>query len=81
MDVKLTLKLDEEIIKKAKLFAAENNTSLSRMIENYLLQITSKNISNTKVTTLVKSLSGIIDADLGENYKKTTTDFLIKKLH
>jgi hypothetical protein len=80
MDVKLTLKLDEEIIKKAKLFAIENNTSLSRLIENYLLQITTESTSNTKITTLVKSLSGIIDADLGENYKKHTTDFLIQKL-
>lgn len=70
MDVKLTFKLDEEIIKKAKLFAAENNASLSRMIENYLLQITSQSTTNAKITTLVKSLSGIIDADLGEDYKK-----------
>jgi hypothetical protein len=80
MDVKLTLKLDEEIIKKAKLFAAENNTSLSRMIENYLLQITSEKTTDTKITTLVKSLSGIIDSHLGEDYKKETTDFLIQKL-
>ena len=75
MDVKLTLKRDEEIIKKAKLFPAENSTSLSRMIENYLLQIKSQNTANSKITTLVKSLSGIIDADLSEDYKKTTTDF------
>ena len=75
MDVKLTLKRDEEIIKKAKLFPAENSTSLSRMIGNYLLQIKSQNTANSKITTLVKSLSGIIDADLSEDYKKTTTDF------
>lgn len=80
MDVKLTLKLDEEIIKKAKLFAAENNTSLSRMIENYLLQITSNSTTETKITTLVKSLSGIIDSELVEDYKKQTTDHLIQKL-
>lgn len=80
MDVKLTLKLDEEIIKKAKLFAAENNTSLSRMIENYLLQITSEKTTDIKISALVKSLSGIIDSDLGENYQKNTTDFLVQKL-
>ncbi|WP_018342928.1 DUF6364 family protein [Cytophaga aurantiaca] len=80
MDVKLTLKLDEEIIKKAKLFAADNNTSLSRMIENYLLQITSESTTETKVTTLVKSLSGIIDSELVGDYKKQTTDHLIQKL-
>jgi len=75
MDVKITLKLDEKIIKKAKLFAAENNNRLSRMIENYSLQITSENTSNTKITALVKSLYGIIDADLGENYKKSQQIF------
>lgn len=80
MDVKLTLKLDEEIIKKAKLFAVENNTSLSRMIENYLLQLTSDATRDTKITTLVKSLSGIIDPDLVGDYKKQTTDHLIRKL-
>lgn len=80
MDVKLTLKLDEDIIKKAKLFAAQNNTSLSRLIENYLLQITSESTSNTKITTLVKSLSGIIDVDITKNDKDATTDFLIQKL-
>lgn len=80
MDVKLTLKLDEDIIKKAKTFAAQNNTSLSRLIENYLLQITSESTSNTKITTLVKSLSGIIDVDITKNDKDATTDFLIQKL-
>lgn len=80
MDVKLTLKLDEDIIKKAKLFAAENNTSLSRMIENYLLQITPEATTETKITTLVKSLSGIIDSKLVGDYKKQTTDHLIQKL-
>jgi len=70
MDVKLTFKLDEETIKKAKLFAAENNASLSRMIGNYLHQIISQSTTNAKIRTLVKSLSGIIDADLGEDYKK-----------
>lgn len=79
MDVKLTLKLDEDIIKKAKVFAQENNTSLSRMIENYLLQITSENASPTKITSLVKSLSGIIDMNISENYQDETTDFLIQK--
>lgn len=80
MDVKLTLKLDEEVIKKAKIFAQENNTSLSRLIENYLLQITSESTSTTKITSLVKSLSGIIDSSIGENYQSETTDLIIQKL-
>jgi len=80
MDVKLTLKLDEDIIKKAKVFALENNTSLSRLIENYLLKITTDNNEPVKITSLVKSLSGIIDSKIGDNYQNETTDFLINKL-
>ena len=41
MDTKLTLKLDADIIEKAKIYAAESNTSLSKLIENYLSAITS----------------------------------------
>jgi hypothetical protein len=80
MDVKLTLKLDEDIIKKAKVFALENNTSLSRLIENYLLKITTDNNEPVKITSLVKSLSGIIDSKIGNNYQNETIDFLINKL-
>ena len=36
MDTKLTLKLDQEIIEKAKQYASEKKLSLSRLIENYL---------------------------------------------
>ena len=36
MDTKLTLKLNQEIIEKAKNYAAEKKLSLSRLIENYL---------------------------------------------
>lgn len=41
MDSKITLSFDEAVIKKAKKYAAENNTSLSRMIEFLLQKVTS----------------------------------------
>jgi predicted HicB family RNase H-like nuclease len=40
MDSKLTLKLNDSVIAKAKQYAKEHNISLSRMIENYLTSIT-----------------------------------------
>ena len=40
MDTKLTLKLDQEVIEKAKRFAQGQQTSLSQLIENYLLNLT-----------------------------------------
>jgi len=65
MDTKLTLKLDQGVIEQAKTFAKEKNTSLSKLIENYLsLLVEQKAIPD--VTPLVKSLSGIVS--LPENF-------------
>ncbi|WP_371068089.1 DUF6364 family protein, partial [Salmonella enterica] len=35
MDTKLTLRLNADIIKHAKTYAKEKNTSLSKLIESY----------------------------------------------
>ncbi len=43
MDTKLTLHFDQEIINKAKAFAAANNISLSRLTEFLYRNITSGN--------------------------------------
>lgn len=79
MDSKLTLKLDHSVIENAKEYAKSNNTSLSKLIENYLHGITTKPKKKSKVTPLVKSLSGIIDLRNGEEYKKNYADFLVEK--
>jgi len=50
MDTKLTLKLDQEIIEKAKRFARHRNTSLSMLIENYLQSLTNQEDSGDKIT-------------------------------
>lgn len=43
METKLTLHFEQEVIEKAKEFAAANNTSLSRLTEFLYRQITSGN--------------------------------------
>lgn len=43
METKLTLHFDQEVIEKAKKFAADNNISLSRLTEYLYRQITSGN--------------------------------------
>ena len=40
MDSKLTLKLNEKVIDRAKKYASNKKLSLSRLIENYLDSIT-----------------------------------------
>jgi len=43
MDTKVTLQFDKEIIEKAKIFASDNNISLSRLTEFLYRDITSEN--------------------------------------
>jgi len=79
MDTKLTLKLDQSVIEKAKEYAKSQRTSLSQIIENYLLTITSEKDSKDNITPLVKSLSGIIDLSNEQDYKKGYAEFLTNK--
>ena len=79
MDTKLTLKLDQEIIAKAKRFAKGHQTSLSQLIENYLLSLTREKDSDINITPLVKSLSGIIDLPAAGDSRKAYRDHLLRK--
>ncbi len=78
MDTKLTLKLNKSIIERAKQYASEKNTSLSKMIENYLLALTNIKEDENKISPLVESLTGVIEAssvDINKDY----ADFLTNK--
>lgn len=84
MDAKLTLKLDKDVIEKAKVYASEHKHSLSLLIENYLKSIVQIEKENTKdpseITSFVKSLAvgkGQIPPDF--DYKKDKVDYLSEK--
>ncbi len=81
MDVRFTLSIDDDIIKKAKEFAKKNNTSLSQLIENYLSEVTTKDTHNNaiEISPLVKSLSGVLDLPQNFNYKKDISKHLQEK--
>lgn len=79
MDTKLTLKLDQDVIEKAKDYAKSKNTSLSALIENYLQKLIEEKKEKGKITPLVKSLSGVIDLPLDYNHNKDYADYLINK--
>jgi hypothetical protein len=80
MDTKLTLKLDQEIIEKAKHYASEKKISLSRIIENYLNSLTSdKENNDIKISPFVKSLSSGIKIPADYDYKKDRADYLEQK--
>lgn len=80
MDTKLTLKLDQEIIEKAKHYASEKKLSLSRLIENYLNSLTSDKTNNDiQISPFVKSLSSGISIPADYDYKKERADYLDQK--
>ncbi len=79
MNTKLTIKLDDEVISRAKKYAENRKTSLSKMIESYLDSVTKSDSKKIKITPLVKSLSGLIHLPENFNYKKERSDYLTKK--
>ncbi len=81
METKLTLRLNDRVIKRAKIYARYHRISLSKMIESYLDSVTSEKESDKKaaITPLVESLSGVIDLPTDYDYKKEYTDYLIEK--
>lgn len=79
MDAKLTIKLDGNVILKAKEYARNRKTSLSKMIEQYLDTVTKPDVVDIGITPLVKSLSGVIKLPADYDYKKDYVEFLTKK--
>lgn len=79
MDTKLTLKLNQPVIERAKEYARSHNTSLSSIIQNHPQKITNAEDEKEPITPLVKSLSGIIDLGKDYDHKKDYSDFLVNK--
>lgn len=82
MDAKLTLKLNTHVIDRAKTYAKQKNTSLSRLIEGYLDHITSSTedaSQSDEITPLVKSLSGVLHLSKAADPKMEYEKHISKK--
>ena len=80
METKLTLRLNDNVIGRAKVYARNHKISLSKMIESYLDSVTKqKEEKKTAITPLVESLSGVIDLPADFDYKKEYRDHLAEK--
>jgi len=83
MGYKLTLNIDDEVVAKAKVYASEQNISLSSIIESFLRAVTSNNTDDDfeeiKISPFVKSLSlkSGISADF--DYKAELGDYYSEK--
>jgi len=80
MTTKLTLTIEKDVISLAKKYAADNNRSLSDLVENYLksLQIT-EHEKPLKLSRKVRKLKGIISVADDFDYKKVLAKELSKK--
>jgi hypothetical protein len=77
MNKKITLHLDESVIASAKIYAAQNNISLSRLVETYLRSLVDP--KNVEITPLVKSLSGVVELPSDFDVRDEYTNYLIEK--
>lgn len=82
MDSKLTLKLDEHIIARAKKYAANKKLSLSRLVEMYLDSLTNDKMDDFEISAFVKSIANgkQIPNDIEEDIlKNDRIDYLDEK--
>lgn len=79
METKLTLRLKKNVIDQAKRYANDHETSLSKLIENYLSAITTESKSVTKISPLVQSLSKVIQLAQDEDTKGKYHEHLKEK--
>jgi hypothetical protein len=79
---KLTLNIEQNVIKDAKIYAKNQKRSVSKLVEEYLSTISSKNNENIEYNSLgpiTKELVGIIKIKENVNYKDILTEALIEK--
>jgi len=80
MNTKLTLKLDQHIIEKAKIYASKNKTSISSIVEAYLQYLTSENKrEDLEISPFVRSLSSGVKIPVDYDHRKDYTDHLIER--
>lgn len=73
MQTKLTLRMEDELIRLAKSVSEKKGKSLSKMVADYFRVLTKKELfDNIELPPNVKSLYGALaDTDIGESvYKK-----------
>ncbi len=80
MNTKLTLKLNQRVIEKAKTYAANKKMSLSRIVEAYLQSLTSEIDSvEFEISPFVKSIATGTEIPTDLDHKKEYSDHLIEK--
>lgn len=75
---KLTLSVDEGVVERAKQYAANNGTSVSRLVEQYLDSV-SRPIDLNSLPPHLRSLVGVVKAPPDFDARTEYRDYLAKK--
>jgi len=80
MTTKLTLTLDDQVIRKAKRYAKAKGQSVSELVESYFKSITGLEAGpSDELTSTVKSLMGSFKAPKEFDYKKILKEEKLRK--
>ena len=81
MKSKLTLNVDKELAREAKVYARSRGRSLSDLVESYFKILTSKETdTQDDLTPKVKSLLGSIKVSQDFDYKTDLSDKILNRL-
>ena len=79
MTTKLTLTIDDSVIRIAKVYAKKKGRSLSDIIENYLKAISGQDTPTEELSDSLKELMGSFRLSPKTDYKKELGKALAKK--
>ena len=80
MSTILTLDIEQNVIERAEIYAKYSKKTLSQLVEEYLLSISSRsNNDNIQLEPITSQLVGIIELDENKNHKELLTDALMEK--
>lgn len=79
MTTKLTLTIDDSVIAMAKKYAKQTEKSLSDIVENYLISLTSKEKKKEEISPRIMNLVGAVKLPKDFDYKKELGKAIAKK--
>lgn len=79
MITKLTLTIEQDVIKTAKTYAQKKGQSLSELIENYLKALSSNDKNSDELSPRVKRLLGSVKLNDNFEYKKVLEEQIGKR--
>jgi hypothetical protein len=79
MTTKLTLTIEQDVIRTAKSYAQKKGRSLSDLVENYLKTLATKDSSSEELSPRVKRLVGAVKLPKDFSYKQALQEGIQKK--